>query len=42
MLIQKISNGLKPVPQGDNNISYCRKITKEDGRIDFEETAKKF
>ena len=31
---------MKPVPQGDNNISYCRKITKEDGRINFEETAK--
>ena len=24
-VIQKISNGLKPVPQGDNNISYCKK-----------------
>ena len=39
-VIQKISNGLKPIPQGDNNVSYCRKITKEDGRINFEETAK--
>ena len=39
-VIQKISNGLQPVPQGDNNVSYCRKITKEDGRINFEETAK--
>ena len=39
-VIQKISNGLQPVPQGDNNVSYCRKITKEDGRINFEKTAK--
>ena len=39
-VIQKISSGLQPVSQSDNNVSYCRKITKEDGRIDFEETAK--
>jgi methionyl-tRNA formyltransferase len=39
-VIQKISNGMQPVPQGDNNVSYCRKITKEDGRINFEKTAK--
>ena len=39
-VIQKISNGLQPVPQADKNVSYCRKITKEDGRINFEETAK--
>ena len=39
-VIQKISNGLQPISQGDNNVSYCRKITKEDGRINFEETAK--
>ena len=40
-VIQKISSGLQPVSQDDNNVSYCRKITKEDGRISFEETAKK-
>ena len=40
-VIQKISSGLQPVSQDDNNASYCRKITKEDGRISFEETAKK-
>ena len=39
-VIQKISNGVQPVPQGDNYVSYCRKITKEDGRISFEKTAK--
>ena len=39
-VIQKISNGMQPVPQGDNYVSYCRKITKEDGRISFEKTAK--
>ena len=39
-LIRKISNGLQPISQGDNNVSYCRKITKEDGRVNFEETAK--
>ena len=39
-VIQKISDGLQPISQGDNNVSYCRKITKEDGRINFEETAK--
>ena len=39
-VIQKISNGLQPVSQGDDNVSYCRKITKEDGKIKFEETAK--
>ena len=39
-VIQKISNGLKPIPLGDYNVSYCRKISKEDGRIIFEETAK--
>ena len=39
-VIQKISNGLQPISQGDNNVSYCRKIAKEDGRINFEETAK--
>ena len=31
---------MQPVPQGDNNVSYCRKITKEDGRINFGKTAK--
>ena len=39
-VIQKISNGLQPISQGDNNVSYCRKISKEDGRINFKETAK--
>ena len=39
-VIQKISNGLQPVSQGDNNVSYCRKIAKDDGRINFKETAK--
>ena len=39
-VIQKISGGLQPVSQSDNNVSYCKKITKEDGRISFEETAK--
>ena len=39
-VIQKISNGLQPVSQDDKNVSYCRKITKEDGKINFDETAK--
>ncbi len=39
-VIQKISNGLQPVSQSDNNVSYCRKIIKEDGRVSFKETAK--
>ena len=39
-VIKKITDGLQPISQGDNNVSYCRKITKEDGRINFEETAK--
>ena len=39
-VIEKITDGLQPISQGDNNVSYCRKITKEDGRINFEETAK--
>ena len=39
-VIHKISNGLQPVSQVDHNVSYCRKITKEDGKINFEETAK--
>jgi len=39
-VIQKITNGLQPVSQCDHDVSYCRKITKEDGRINFEETAK--
>ena len=38
-VIQKITNGLKPVAQDDANVSYCRKITKKDGKINFEETA---
>ena len=40
-VIQKISNGLQPVSQSGEGVSYCRKIIKEDGRIDFNETAKK-
>ncbi len=39
-VIQRISNGLKPVSQSNNDVSYCCKITKEDGMINFEETAK--
>ena len=39
-VIQKISNGLQPVSQGNDGISYCKKIIKEDGRIDFNETAR--
>tara|TARA_Y100000748_G_scaffold260922_1_gene228842 strand:- start:669 stop:1580 length:912 start_codon:yes stop_codon:yes gene_type:complete len=39
-VIQKISYGLRPVSQSNDGVSYCRKIIKEDGRIDFNETAK--
>ena len=39
-VIQKISNGLQPVSQNNDDISYCKKIIKEDGRIDFNVTAK--
>ena len=39
-VIQKISNGLQPVSQSNDGVSYCRKIIKEDGRIDFNETAR--
>ena len=38
-VIQRISNGLQPVPQSGKDVSYSRKITKEDGRINFEQTA---
>ena len=38
-VIKRISNGLQPVSQKTNGVSYCRKIIKEDGRIDFNETA---
>jgi len=39
-VIKRISNGLQPVSQRDNDATYCSKITKEDGKINFEETAK--
>ena len=34
-VIQKISNGLQPVPQVDNNVLTVRKITKEDRKNKF-------
>ena len=40
VVIQKISNGLQPVSQSNDSVSYCKKIIKEDGRIDFNETAR--
>jgi len=39
-IIQRISSGLQPVSQNENEASYCSKITKEDGKINFKETAK--
>tara|TARA_B100000886_G_scaffold159848_1_gene108965 strand:- start:616 stop:1527 length:912 start_codon:yes stop_codon:yes gene_type:complete len=39
-VIKRISNGLQPVSQKTNGVSYCRKIIKEDGRINFNETAR--
>jgi methionyl-tRNA formyltransferase len=39
-VIKRISNGLRPVSQNTDGVSYCRKIIKEDGRIDFNKTAK--
>lgn len=36
-VLQRILNeGLTPVPQDDTNATYCKKISKEDGKIDFE------
>ncbi|MDP5038862.1 MAG: methionyl-tRNA formyltransferase [Candidatus Gracilibacteria bacterium] len=31
-----INNNLKPIPQEDFKATYCSKISKEDGKIDFE------
>jgi len=39
-IIQRISSGLQPVSQNESEASYCSKITKEDGKINFKETAK--
>ena len=39
-IIQRISNGLQPVSQRDSGVSYCSRINKKDGRINFEKTAK--
>jgi len=38
-VLHKVSNGLQPVSQGDDGVSYCKKISKEDGRINFSDTA---
>ena len=38
-VIEKISNGLQPINQSKDNISYCKKINKKDGVISFSETA---
>ena len=38
-VLHRVSNGLQPVSQGDDGVSYCKKISKEDGRIDFSDTA---
>ena len=38
-VLHRVSNGLQPVPQGDDCVSYCKKISKEDGRINFSDTA---
>ncbi len=35
-----IKTGISFMEMVESNVSYCRKITKEDGRINFEETAK--
>jgi len=31
---------IKPIPQEKNNLSFCKKISKQDGRIDWNEPAK--
>ena len=38
-VLHRVSNGLQPVAQGDDGVSYCKKISKEDGRINFSDTA---
>jgi len=38
-VLHRVSNGLQPVSQGDDDVSYCKKISKEDGRINFSDTA---
>lgn len=38
-VLHRVSNGLQPVSQGDDGVSYCKKISKEDGRINFSDTA---
>ena len=38
-VLHRVSNGLQPVLQGDDGVSYCKKISKEDGRINFSDTA---
>ena len=38
-VLHRVSNGLQPVSQGSDGVSYCKKISKEDGRINFSDTA---
>ena len=38
-VLHRVSNGSQPVLQGDDGVSYCKKISKEDGRINFSDTA---
>ena len=38
-VLHRVSNGLQPVAQADDGVSYCKKISKEDGRINFSDTA---
>ncbi len=38
-LIPKIANGLKPLPQIEDGVTYAQKISKEEARIDWSQTA---
>ena len=38
-VLHRVSNGLQPVSQSGDGVSYCKKISKEDGRINFSDTA---
>lgn len=38
-LIPKIAKGLKPIPQIDQGVTYAQKITKEEARIDWSQSA---
>lgn len=38
-LMPKIANGLKPLPQIEDGVTYAQKISKEEARIDWSQTA---